>query len=77
MEEFLKDLPTYLASIVRSVANWAAAYLVLHGAVDKSQENVVAGLIVGVAALGWSFLQKMQAKEKLKKAIAAPSGRAE
>jgi len=69
----MDTLPTFLASVVRHGAQLVAGYLLTKGLVSDGQVEMVVGLIVSVVALGWSFVQKSNAKKALAAAEAAPA----
>lgn len=48
----------YAAAIVRHAATTVAGYLVANGFIDKSGGTELAGAIVALAAVAWSFWQK-------------------
>jgi hypothetical protein len=74
-------LVTQVAALVaRAFLNWAAGSLGLAGLLTSDQQTqfiaIGGALAMGALSLGWSWVQKLNAHQGLKAAIAAPEGKA-
>jgi hypothetical protein len=76
MEEQPSVLPSYMTSLLRSVATTLGGYLIGKGYITADQAPQFAGLVVVVGTAIWSLYQKWLAHKRLTAAIAAPAGAA-
>lgn len=77
MDLGILDPKAILGAIFRTVGGLIAGYLIKRGLADGTQQDMIVGLVVGIAMFTWSTIQKMRAKkaeaEKVSLAIKAPS----
>lgn len=76
MDTAPSPIPTYLATIIRGLANAGAGWLVTHSLIAKDQTEMAVGAVLFAAALVWGLIQKKTAHTKLQDAIDAPAGKA-
>ena len=73
--------PLYQAivgSILRFILAYCAGYLVKHGLLESTDvKHWVAGISMGLLAIGWSLWQKYHSRVKVVTALAMPAGSTE
>lgn len=65
-----------IMAVIRHALTFGGGILVTKGLASTSDVEMYVGGIITVIGGAWSIWQKMQAKKKLDKAIAAPAGSA-
>ena len=66
-----------LGGVIRAGTAALGGYLVQKGLDDGGVLQTVGGSATIIATVAWSWVQKLRTQDKLKKAIAAPAGKAE
>jgi uncharacterized membrane protein (UPF0136 family) len=75
-DEAPSPLPTYLATLMRSVLTTLGGWLIGKGYITADQApEIIGALTVGLTAV-WAVIQKRNAHKALQAAIAAPAGQA-
>lgn len=68
-------IPSYVASILRTVGGIVGGYLIGKGYITAEQAPEIGGGVLALIVAGWGLYQKLSAHKALTAAIAAPAGR--
>lgn len=74
MDATPNPVPSYLASILRTVGGIVGGWLIGKGYITAEQAPEIGGGLLALVVAAWGLIQKLNAHKALKSAIAAPGG---
>lgn len=74
MDQTPSAVPSYVASILRTVGGIVGGWLIGKGYITAEQAPEIGGGLLAVVVAVWGIIQKINAHKALKSAISAPSG---
>lgn len=74
MDQAPNPIPSYIATVIRTVLGFLAGIMVSKGVVDASQSDALVGAALTLVPIIWGVIQKVNAHKDLQAAIEAPVG---